>query len=150
MSKEVKSILFTAFLFILFCLMALEANTFTDKAKFFPFFVAIGAAFIAFVSVILQTFEHVKKTKEEEEEAVEMKKMLKYIFWFVGYGVLIYVLGFMPATILFLLVFLLVESKFRVMTTILSTALVVGVLILFANVMNLYWPAGVLGITLFS
>jgi small-conductance mechanosensitive channel len=154
MSKEMKSILFTSFLFVIFCLMAFEAHTFADKAKFFPFFVAIGAAFIALVSILLQSVELVKnkKRKEEvdEEETAEVKKLIKYILWVVGFVALIYVIGFMLATILFLVVFLLVESKFRIHTTLISTALVIGVLVLFGNVMNLYWPTGLLGITIFS
>ncbi|WP_176555724.1 tripartite tricarboxylate transporter TctB family protein [Virgibacillus ndiopensis] len=151
MSKEIKSILFTTFLFIVFCLMAFEANTFADKAKFFPFFVAIGAAFLAFVSIVLQTIEIVRSNKENSIDDVgEIKKVLKYVLWAVGYIALIYFIGFMLATIVFLLVFLLIESKFRIITTVLSTALVVVGLMLFGNVLNLYWPTGLLGISIFS
>lgn len=153
MTKEMKSILFTSFLFILFCLMALEANTFVDKAKFFPFFVAIGAAFLSFVSIILQTIDFRKGSKDkqsDEEESGELKEVLRYVFWIVGFIALIYIIGLMLATIIFLLVFLLIESKFRVVTTIFSTALVIGGLLLISNILNLYWPTGLLGITIFS
>lgn len=152
MSKEMKSILFTGSLFIMFCIMALEANTFADKAKFFPLFVALGAVFIALVSITLQTIQLIKSRKsnenKDEEEAGETGEMIKYVLWIIGYVALIYIIGFMPATILFLLAFLLVESKFRIITTIPLIVLVVGVLVVFSNIMNLYWPTGLLNITI--
>ncbi|WP_010531848.1 tripartite tricarboxylate transporter TctB family protein [Lentibacillus jeotgali] len=151
MSKEVKSILFTFFLFIIFCYMGWEANSFSDKAKFFPFFVAIGAAVLSFVSLVLQSIDlFLRKQKNEHTEDIgEIKRVLQYVLWVVGYIALIYVVGLILATILFLLVFLLVESKFRFVTTVFSTVLVIGGLFLISNILNLYWPSGLLGITIF-
>lgn len=146
MAKEIKSIIFTVFLFIVFVLMALEANTFSDKAKFFPFFVAIVASILCFISVILQTIDVLKKkgTLSKSENKDELKGLFKYLGWVVGYIAGIYVIGFIFATILFLLLFLKLEAKLKVVGTLLSTSIVIGVLLLLEYAMNLYWPLGIL------
>ncbi|WP_170006083.1 tripartite tricarboxylate transporter TctB family protein [Bacillus fonticola] len=151
MSKEVKSISFTVFLLIVFGLMAWEASTFADLAKFFPFFVSIFAAFLALVSIVLQSIELKKKRNEESDhdEDIDKKALTKYILWVVGYIAVTYVVGLILATILFLLLFLLLESKFRVSTSVLCTTFVIGILWIIGNALNLYWPEGLLGITIF-
>lgn len=148
MSKDLKSILFTGFLFIVFLLMALEANSFSDKAKFFPFFVALMASLLSLLSIILQTITLIQKRQKEskavDEAASDIKEVFKYLLWVIGYIVTIYFIGFIFATTLFLLLFLKIESKFKWVPTIFSTGIVIGILLLLERLLNLYWPLGII------
>ncbi|MDV2686123.1 tripartite tricarboxylate transporter TctB family protein [Alkalihalophilus lindianensis] len=146
MSRLLASTLFSFFLFVFFALFALEASTFSRLAQFFPYYISIAGAVLSFIYTTIQIRELVKNKKVQEELAtLNMKRPLKYLAWLIGYVVLIYVLGIIVASILFLASFLYIESKFTVLKTAMSISIVVVGLLLFSNVMNLYWPNNLVG-----
>lgn len=135
--------------------MAFNANDFADLAKFFPLAVAIISANIALLSMILQGVGIYKARKEIGEDEVDIEeeapilRLLRYITWTFGYVILIYFIGFIASTIIFLLGFFIIESKFKYWVSILNTAIVIGVLLLFSEIMNLQWPNGLFNIGIF-
>jgi len=153
--KQINSLLFTFFLFVIFVFMAFNANDFADLAKFFPMTVAIISANIALLSMILQgvgIYKEWKKTKNDETDTdmeAPFSRLLRYIAWTLGYVILIYFIGFIISTIIFLLSFFIIESKFKYWVAFLNTAIVIGLLLFFSGIMNLQWPTGLFNIMTF-
>lgn len=150
MNKQLGSIIFSFVLLIVFILMAIEATSFAKLAKFFPLYIAIGAIVITSISILLQ-LKGYRKDRVQEERASKEENLatFKYILWILGFVVAIYVLGFVIATVIFLIAFQLLESKHKVLPTLGSTAVVIGLLYGFTSLMNLYWPKGLLGLNIF-
>ncbi|MGO4888423.1 tripartite tricarboxylate transporter TctB family protein [Anaerobacillus sp. MEB173] len=146
MSKLAGSTLFSFCLFLLFGALALEAMTFSRLAKFFPLYITVAGAILCLIYTIILLRTLVKKEGLPEElKKLQFTKPLKYLSWLLGYVVLVYIVGFLVATGLFLAAFLYLESKFSVVKTAISISIVLVCLILFSDVMNLYWPKSLLG-----
>ena len=147
MSRLVGSIIFTFFLFLLFTGLALEAMTFSRLAKFFPLYITLAGAILSFIYTFVQIRTLVKKEGLPEElKKLKFKRPFIYLAWLLGYVGLIYIVGFLLATALFLGAFLYFESKFTIIKTSISISIVLVFLILFSDVMNLYWPRSLLGL----
>lgn len=162
MGTRIFSLVFTLFLFVVFTLAAIEANNFTNLASFFPLFTAIIAANLALISSIIQGINIYKLKKgiinesDAKDNAIELESenaslglIFYYVGWVVGYVLIIYLLGLIIATIIFLVLFFTIESKFKVWKTLLATAIVITLIISFGNLMNLYWPTGVINLGIF-
>ena len=155
MKTKRNSLIFTFILFVFFCWAAIEANTFSDKASFFPLFTAIISANVSLISFILQLIQYVRKRKagvsasDEEDTETPISNILYYLGWIAGYVVLIYLIGLIWSTLIFLLAFFLIESKFKVWKAALFSVIVVTIIISFGNLMNLYWPEGLINLGLF-
>jgi hypothetical protein len=145
-NKEKYSLIFSVFVLILFCWMAWEARGFAELARFFPLYISIGGAVLALVDIILRIIK-LNRNKNNESESVHDKPLsvLKYFIWIVGFLVLIYLLGFLVATTIFLFAFLYIEAGFKLIKTFLSVTVTMVAIISFSNVMTLYWPKGLLG-----
>ncbi|MCP8616317.1 tripartite tricarboxylate transporter TctB family protein [Salirhabdus salicampi] len=144
MRQNYYSLIFSMFLMLIFLVASWLAYSFNDLAKFFPYTIAIGGAILTFIHVILSIVKMVKgENASNEEQHEEEGSVLRYMLWIIGYIGLIYIIGFLTATTLFLAFFLYFESKFSVLKTAISLAIVLSLIHIFANMMNLYWPEGV-------
>lgn len=147
MAKAKYSIYFSLFLTVIFTLAVIDAMTFAKLARFFPLYIAIIAVFFSLLDLIfnIRNYINLKKVKQKEDEE-EVDGVGKYILWIVGYIVGIYLLGFIIATLIFLIIFLFFETKFGVIKTALGVGITLAIILSFGNIMNLYWPKGLLGI----
>ena len=83
---------------------------------------------------------------EERAEYIQILKPLRYIAWVLAYLLLIYVFGFIIATAVFLFVFLIYESRMKVMQSLLSMAITLVVVTYLSAAINIEWPASLLGL----
>jgi flagellar biosynthesis protein FliP len=145
-TREKYSLIFSCFLFVLFSGAAWQAYHFVELARFFPFYISIVAAIVSLGEMLL-IIRKIKKRKGEAENSLEDSKqsgsVVKYMIWIVAYIVIIIVLGFLPATVLFLFAFLYFETKFSLVKSLLSVAITMTVITIIANIMTLYWPKGI-------
>jgi hypothetical protein len=145
-NKEKCSLLFSVCLFALFCWMAWEAMGFAELARFFPLYISIGGAALTLVDIILRIIKlNANKNTKSEPVHEHPLSVLKYVIWIIGFLFLIYLLGFLIATTIFLFSFLYIESKFKVVKAFLSVTIAMVAIISFGNVMTLHWPKGLLG-----
>lgn len=157
MTKQAYSLLFSVGLLLLFSYAAWEATNFNELARFFPLYISLAAVLLTFILVLQSMVAFMKARKvqqrsagkagqEKQEQQEEKESVLRYMLWFIGYVAIIYVFGFMAATILFLFAFLRIETKYNLTKTVISIAIVYGLIQLFSSVMTLYWPEGVIPI----
>lgn len=153
MIKSHYSVMFSVFIFLLFLFGAWQAYSFSELAKFFPYYIAIVGAVLALIIVIVSIVS-IQKEKEgvkqvdsvdssEQDSDEDGKLTLRYMAWFTGYIVLIYVIGFLAATTLFLILFLYLETKYSVLKILISVIATHTVIYLFSSAINLYWPEGI-------
>ncbi|MET3699861.1 tripartite tricarboxylate transporter TctB family protein [Bacillus oleivorans] len=142
------SLIFSVFLFLLFSYGALESSSFSKLAKFFPLYIAIAGVVLTLILVIVNIVKVVKEKEKKADQSGDQTgekegSNLKYMLWIIGYVFLIWLIGFLAATTLFLILFLHIESKFKTLYIALSLVLTHGVIFVFSNAINLYWPAGI-------
>lgn len=146
MNKSLANIIFTAFIFILFTAAALESLTFSRLAQFFPLYISIAGSVLSLIYLIKIIIEHVKQSSpEERHEQLQILKPLRYIGWILGYLLLIYVFGMLIATAVFLFVFLILESKMKVLSSVLSVAVMLVLITYLSAAINIAWPSSLLG-----
>jgi len=146
MKKDTLNLLFSTFLFLMFTLAIFEALTFSRLAQFFPLYISIAGSVLTLIYLIKQLFE-LYKQKEKEGEATKLPilKPLRYIAWIIGYLLLIYIGGLMLATAIFLMVFLIFESKMTFLQTSISVVVVLVGVSALSSALNIYWPTNILG-----
>ena len=144
MSKSAYSMLFSVCILFLFSWTAWQAAGFKKLASYFPLYISLIAIVLAVIQVIIEIRKYKANTAHEEQEQSGFGNVIQYIAWFVGYSVVIFILGFIIATGVFLVLFLKLETKYSWLKTALSTAVTIILLLLFGELMNLYWPTGLL------
>lgn len=146
MSKEKYSLIFSVAVFFLFCWLAWEARNFAKLASMFPMYIAIVAAVLSLIDIVIKLIKI--KDSQKDEKPVHENPLLavKYILWIIGCLVLIYLFGFLIGTAIFLFGFLIIETKFGILKASVSVVITVGALMLFAEMMTLYWPEGLFNI----
>lgn len=160
MTKSKLSILFSFFFLIIFVYMAWASTGYNPLAKYFPLFLSILGAVLAFVSVVkdfkeakvMNTNIEEKQDNKSQEQAWDIpithdfKVAAKNFLWVLFYFVLIMIIGFILATIIFLVAFLKIRTDFNWIKIILSIGITIGLLFLLAEIMYLKWPSGMLDI----
>lgn len=146
MTKQTATLIFSSLILMLFVWMTFEASQFANLARYFPQYIALLGGVLSLWSVILQIRNIWKQRGVQKKEVLQLMGSLKYIAWIVGYIGLIYIVGFMVATGVFLTTFLMIEAKFNIIRTLTATVVVLLLLTVFSDVMNLYWPTNLLGI----
>jgi hypothetical protein len=146
MDKEKVSLIFSTLLFLMFSWMAWEAISFKQLARYFPLYIAIGGAILTLIDIFKKIIKLRKQRQESKEPLHEnLAEVIKYILWFVGYLVVIYVAGLVLATAIFLAAFLLIEAKLSFIKIGISVGSVLIAIMVFDSVMKLYWPRSLLG-----
>ncbi|WP_059103066.1 hypothetical protein [Shouchella shacheensis] len=146
MNKDILNVLFTGFLFVLFSLAALSALEFSRLAQFFPLYVSVAGAAFSGIYFVMQLICYLRIRDEEGKNFFFFGKPFRYIAWFLGYLVLIYLSGLLVATTVFLFTFLILESKVTFLKTSFSVAAVLGMLSIASSLLGIYWPQNVLGL----
>jgi hypothetical protein len=144
MSKDKLSLIFSSAIFLLFSWMAWEALNFKELARFFPQYIAIGAAILAFIDIFIKIRKLLKGKQDHDPLHENMAAVVKYIVWIISYLIMIYLVGLVLATAIFLTVFLTVEAKLGLIKTGISVGVVLIVIMVFGDVMKLYWPRSLL------
>ncbi|WP_059103055.1 tripartite tricarboxylate transporter TctB family protein [Shouchella shacheensis] len=145
MTKRGYYFIFSGLLFALFAWAIWESLEFQPIARYYPMYIGIAAASLIVLDVSLQIQKNRKSVPAEEEEetsTVNGKSSLLYVAWIIGYLILIYTLGFVVATGLFLISFLKVEAKFNWLKSVFFTLIAIGIIFLFREFMTTYWPTG--------
>lgn len=147
MNKSIANIIFTAFIFILFTYATIEALTFSRLAQFFPLYISGAGAVLSFLFLIKVIIDHIKNADPEERaERILILKPLKYIGWILAYLLLIYVFGMLIATTVFLFVFLIFESKMKVLPSVLAVGVMLVLITYLSAAINIAWPTSLLGL----
>lgn len=146
MDRKLGSILFTICLMLVFSYTAWEASSFNRLAQFFPYYLSIIAAFCCFISGLTQIIVLIKERKKgQSKDILQFLAPLRYIGWIFGYVLLIYLVGLMVATGIYLMLFLIIESKIKVWKSLATTVFVLIALSVFSGYLNLYWPSNIMG-----
>lgn len=146
MSKSIANIIFTLFIFLLFTFAAIESLTFSRLAQFFPLYISIAGSAVSLIYLIKIIIDYRKENSEEGNEAILIIKPIRYIGWIIGYLLMIYVFGMILATGIFLFIFLIYESRMKVLESALSVAVVIVAISYLSSAINIAWPGSLLGI----
>src|SRR5690625_2221849 len=146
MDKAVAQLSFTSLLLLFFIYTAVAATSFKELARYFPLYLSVIGAVLLFIEVIRQLLTIKKNMKKDEQLHPNIKAVILYTLYLTGYILLVYLIGMIIATVIFLFVFLYFTAKMRLISSIITVIVVVGVLMLFADVMNLYWPKSIFNI----
>ena len=146
MTKSKYSLLFSISVFLVLIWMAWEATRFQKIASYFPLYIALFAIVLIVINLIMQIKDMIKNTDDEEKLTMQMTiPVIKYILWFVGYLVLMLFVGFLIGTVIFLFLFLVIESRIKLFTSIFIVAVTIAAVIHLGRVMDLKWPTGMIG-----
>ncbi|MBU8906000.1 tripartite tricarboxylate transporter TctB family protein [Desertibacillus haloalkaliphilus] len=145
MKKKHASLLFLGLLFLLFVWMAVQATSFQTQASYFPLYIALLASVLTIVATIRQIVQ-MRKEDNQEPFHENMSNVIKYTAWLIGYLILIYLVGLVLASIVYLFTFLLYEARLTIVKSILSTGVATVVVILISRFMELEWPSSLFAI----
>lgn len=157
MTKPKLSLIFSSVLFILFCAMALEARSFPISAMYFPFYLSLVGILLTFINMIVE-YRNLKSTEEDDNDDDDdvatfdtpvthsFKAASLNFLWFVGYFAMIFTVGFIVATIIYLGLFLKKRTDFKLITIILSIIISIGFLIFLQQALDLKSPTGIIGL----
>lgn len=135
---------------VLFLVTGIVGTGFQRLAMYFPVTVS-GLGFLLsaiYVGLHIRTLRKNPTVVTDESKAEEKEFFfgsVRYLAWFVGYIVLIYVAGILISTAVFLGTFLLFEAKMRWWGALISIVSAIVILNIISSVMNLYWPQSLLG-----
>ncbi|WP_158738036.1 tripartite tricarboxylate transporter TctB family protein [Alteribacillus sp. YIM 98480] len=146
MNKEKLNVIFTFSIFIVFVWAAITALTFSRLAQFFPLYVSVAGSILSGFYLFSEIIKRFKQKEKGEKVRVPIIRPCIYIAWVIGYILLIYLIGLLLASTIFLIAFLVVESKFAIFKALYSTGIAVGVIIVLSTLLNISWPQSLIGI----
>src|SRR5690625_2251090 len=138
MSKRLAHLMFTIFILLFFVYTATAALSFKKQASYFPLYISM-LGILAMVIELVRQFIAWRKNSDKELFHNNFMAVIKFSLVIILYAGIVYVIGLIPATILYLFLFLFFISRMRWWTALLSVAILVVLIITFADVMNLYW-----------
>lgn len=139
MIRKVYSIVFVIFLILLFSVAAYEALSFQRLASYFPLYISLIGAGLSIYVLYFET-RNLKHDSERQIEPSSTMSYFSYIAWMLFFVACIYLVGLPIASGIFLLLFLRYEAHQSYISIVISVLGVVGVLIGFAELMNLNYP----------
>lgn len=135
-------LVFTILMLLFFIYTAVEATTFRQLASYFPFYLSLLG--IACISIeIIRQLINLKKGKSEDKDDVvhpNIRAAIKYMGLLVLYAVMVYVLGMVIASAIYVFAFLFWIARMKWWKAALTTGVLIAVVVGFADMMNLYWP----------
>ncbi|PPA69121.1 tripartite tricarboxylate transporter TctB family protein [Jeotgalibacillus proteolyticus] len=146
MTKQTLNVIFTTCLFITFTWAAVSALAFSRLAQFFPLYVSIIGSIVSGIYLATEIFKLVKQKEKVEQSRVLILKPLIYTCWVAGYIGIIYLAGLFLATAIYLVAFLLIESKFSLFKAVYSTGIALVIMTVVSNLLKIAWPQGLIGI----
>ncbi len=138
---------FGIFILLLFVTTGIAGLGFQRLAMYYPVTVSLIGTLLSLIYVIQQVNQLRKpvEASREDPDMLPFDKAFVYLAWFIGYILLISVVGLMVSTACYLGVFLYFQAKMRWWGVLISIASALLVLNLISQVMNLYWPRSLLG-----
>lgn len=163
--------LFTLGMLVFFATFLYVARDFSDESQLFPYVVGIPSFLLVIGLFLVQwsarlnafidnyrsedlfevdnSFEDDLDYENEVDLRTSRIRTLKISAWIIGLFILIYLFGFLPATLLFLLFYFNLESKLSWPRTILFTGLVwLFIVVLFDMILNTPFYTGVFRIVI--
>ncbi|WP_252311130.1 tripartite tricarboxylate transporter TctB family protein [Sinobaca sp. H24] len=144
MTKQTLNVIFTFGIFMVFVWAAFTALTFSRLAQFFPLYVSIAGSILSGIYLIKEIIKIRKQKKQGSHPKVLIIKPLIYTGWIMGYVITISLVGLFIASTIYLISFLLIESKFTFFKTIYSTGIALVLITVLSNLLNIAWPQSVL------
>ena len=113
-----EQIFFLFFLLIVFAYAAWDSMSFPTKAQTYPRTVALAAIVVTLIELVLYTLSTRKQKPVDAADDVgvftpQFMKILPYLIWLVVFFIVIYLIGIVLASGLFVFAFLLREGKMR-------------------------------------
>jgi TctA family transporter len=136
------SLLFTFAVLVLSAAALYEAQSFPYLGAIFPMAATIPAVLMATAQLVLELRGDIPTPPPETRK--RSKRALGYFFSLVAYLLLILLLGFGVATVLFTFAFLYGWSRAGLVTALVYTVIVIGVALLMSRLLGMYWPEGIL------
>lgn len=146
MNKAVVQLVFTLLVFLVFVYAAYEAQNFKRLARYFPYYVSIISAGLIFIELIRQIIFFKKEYNKGELLHEDMRGVFKYTFLLTLYILLAYIIGIIPASFVYVTLFLILIAKMKPWKALLLVIILLTLLIIFARVMVLYWPKSLITI----
>ncbi|MPZ61696.1 MAG: hypothetical protein GEU93_10450 [Propionibacteriales bacterium] len=155
---------FPAMWLVVFSYTAWEARSFQSNSGVFPFWISVGGIVVAAVTLVADTRALRKRTltmggssaklaRETGEDggeaagaALAFRRSARYGGWLVGHAVMIWLIGAVAASALFVALFLLVEARAGWKLVVAGPVLVAAGLMTLASAINLFWPPALLPI----
>ena len=144
---KLEQILFTLFIGLLFLAAFLLAKQFPATAQKFPNALLLtGLAFsVLHMLRILIDRKSYPANVTDKGITAQFKKIAPYIFWILGYYLLIYLVGLVLASAIFVIAFLIRNTTMQWYYTIFSAFMVVTLMLFIGKLLSLKWPFGLLG-----
>ncbi|GGF28158.1 hypothetical protein GCM10010954_29070 [Halobacillus andaensis] len=144
MNKQTLNVIFTFCIFIVFVWAAVTALTFSRLAQFFPLYVSIAGSIVSGIYLVKEVIKIRKQKDQGSHPKVLIIKPIIYTGWIVGYVITISLLGLLIASTIYLIAFLLIESKFTFFKALYSTGIALVIITVLSNLLNIAWPQSVL------
>ncbi|WP_101845166.1 tripartite tricarboxylate transporter TctB family protein [Halobacillus sp. Marseille-P3879] len=144
MTKQTLNLIFTFCIFIVFVWGAFTALTFSRLAQFFPLYVSIAGSIVSGIYLVKEVIKIRKQKDQGSHPKVLIIKPIIYTGWIVGYVITISLVGLFIASTIYLISFLLIESKFPFFKALYSTGIALVIITVLSNLLNIAWPQSVL------
>lgn len=143
---QIEQIVFLLILLAVFAWMFFGAAEFSSQAQTYPRLMSGAAILIAIVELIWYGFG-LKNDTDEVSIANTLtgrfKGILPYLIWLLAYFAVIYVLGMVAASGLFVTLFLIFEGKVKWYYALVAGLIIIAFLISMEDVMSLRWPRSI-------
>jgi TctA family transporter len=136
------SVLFTFAVLVVSAAALYEAQSFPYLGAIFPMAATIPAVLMAVSQLVLELRGDIPTPPPETRK--RSKLALGYFFSLVAYLLLILLVGFGVATVLFTFAFLYGWVRAGWVTSLVYTAIVIGLALLMSRLLGMYWPEGIL------
>lgn len=140
MNKAIAQLVFTILMLSFFIYAAVEATSFKQLAKYFPFYVSIIAAVLLLIEIVRQVIQLNKNKAKEELFHPNIKGAIKYTLFLIVYILLVYLIGIVLATIIYVFCFLYFIAKMRLVRSVITVVILTIIIVAFGDIMKLFWP----------
>ena len=149
-------VVFAVLLVIIFGYGVYEARTYPFLAHVFPYWISLVALVLSVAQLMNEIRRYFLRVELVEADFVDLapdrsmppeviyRRALKYLAWILGLYLAIWVVGFVIAMTLFLLIFLRCEARLRWSNTLTLTVCGALFLIGISWIMTLFWPEGLI------
>ncbi len=143
------NILFTIFLTVVFAFALISLRGFPPGAQIYPLVAIVPGIILCLIQLRIDfrgeadTTDYVDIAIDRSIEArVAFKRTLRFLGWFAGLYIGIWLLGFTAATALFFILFLRLEGRSKWLTIMVLTAAAILVFVYSLAVLDIRWPQG--------
>lgn len=140
MNKAAAQFTFTIIMFLFFIYTLIEAASFKKLAKYFPFYISIIALVMLAIEIIRQIINFKKSSESGEVMHPNIKGVIKYTFYLIIYVGLVYLIGIVLASLIYVFVFLYFIAQMKWWQASLTVVILLVFIVQLGKFMNLHWP----------